>query len=88
MAELPHPTQSMILLLSGGVCSESISAVKGIRIKNGSIYNGDIGLVEGVQDSKVYVRLIPRIDLTGASGADKGSKRFVRIPQRINFHPP
>jgi len=59
-----------------------------IRIKNGSIYNGDIGLVEGVQDSKVYVRLIPRIDLTGASGADKGSKRFVRIPQRINFHPP
>ena len=54
-----------------------------VRVKNGSIYNGDIGLVEGVLDAKVFVRLIPRIDLSGGQN-DKG-KRFVRIPQRINF---
>jgi transcription elongation factor SPT5 len=56
-----------------------------VRIKNGGIYNGDIGLVEGVQESKVFVRLIPRVDL---SNADKASSRFVRVPQRIGYQPP
>ena len=54
-----------------------------IRIKNSGVYNGDIGILEGVEDAKVYVRLIPRVDLSGSSN-DKG-KKFVRIPQRINF---
>lgn len=35
-----------------------------VRIKNSGPYNGDIGVVEFVGDSKVMVRLIPRIDLT------------------------
>ena len=49
-----------------------------VRIKHGGPYNGDIGLVEGVQDSKIFVRLIPRIDLTGNN--DRGARRFARIP--------
>ena len=54
-----------------------------IRIKNSGVYNGDIGLVEGTEESKVFVRLIPRIDLS--SSANEKGKKFIRIPQKINF---
>ena len=56
-----------------------------VRIKNGGIYNGDIGLVERVQESKVHVRLIPRIDFSGLTAAEKGNRRFAKPLQRINF---
>jgi len=38
-----------------------------VRIKQGGAYTQDIGLVEKVYDSKVWIRLIPRIEQTVAS---------------------
>lgn len=35
-----------------------------VRIKNSSAYNGDVALVEDVSDNKVWLRLIPRVDLS------------------------
>ena len=49
-----------------------------VRIKNSGAYGGDIGLVEGTEESKVYIRLIPRIDLT-TNPTDK-PKKFNRPP--------
>lgn len=34
-----------------------------VRVKQG-LYMNDLGLVEAIQDDKVYLRLIPRIDLS------------------------
>jgi len=42
-----------------------------VRIKNSGPYNGDIALVESVNDTKVWVRLIPRIDLTASGKKDR-----------------
>jgi hypothetical protein len=61
-----------------------------VRVKNSGPYKDDIALVENTDDSKVWVRLIPRVDLTAATGLNsnaKGKARFNRIPQRINFVP-
>ena len=59
-----------------------------VRIKHSGAYNGDIGLVERIDDQKVWIRLIPRIDLTQQGKSDKGKyHKFSKIPQRINFHP-
>ena len=58
-----------------------------VRIKTGGAYSGDIGLFEGAQDSKAWVRLIPRIEPVGA-GADKKKKAFFRrVPQMVNLKP-
>jgi hypothetical protein len=54
-----------------------------VRIKNSGAYNSDIALVENISDNKVWVRLIPRIDLT----ASTKKKSFMRIPQKLNFYP-
>lgn len=45
-----------------------------VRIKHSGAYNGDIALVEKVDDQKVWVRTIPRIDLPGASKFDTKSR--------------
>jgi hypothetical protein len=54
-----------------------------VRIKHSGAYNGDIALVENISDNKVWVRTIPRIDLT----ASAKKKSFMRIPQKLNFYP-
>ena len=80
------PTEQMTDVFANDAAKNNeLNRHQWVRIKNGSAYNGDIGLVERVDDSKVYVRLIPRVDLSGANS--KGPKRFIRIPQRINFQP-
>jgi hypothetical protein len=60
-----------------------------VRVKNSGPYKDDIALVEKTDDSKVWVRLIPRVDLnaTALTTTSKGKARFNRIPQRINFVP-
>jgi len=46
--------------------SNEIHTGQWVRIKAGGAYNQDIGLVEGIDDnSKVWVRLIPRIEPPG-----------------------
>lgn len=57
-----------------------------VRIKNSGPYNGDIALVEVVDESKVWVRLIPRIDLSVSNSKDRPS-RFQRIPQKLGYFP-
>ena len=63
-----------------------------MRIKQG-IYNGDLGLTEQTDDNKVYVRLIPRLDLTKNTEQNRQMRTFtgnkkqpsfnVRPPQRL-----
>ncbi len=50
-----------------------------MRIKNSGPYNGDVGLVESVSDNKVWVRIIPRVDLTATTNVGV-RKTFFRIP--------
>ena len=55
-----------------------------VRIKAGGAYNQDVGLVEGIDDSKVWIRLIPRIEPPGS--VDKKAKAFFRrVPQKLNL---
>jgi|FrelakmetLWP11LW_1041352.scaffolds.fasta_scaffold103697_2 hypothetical protein len=58
-----------------------------VRIKAGGSYNLDIGLVEKVQDSKVWVRLIPRIEQQVQSEKQKGKAFFRRVSQKFNLKP-
>jgi hypothetical protein len=58
-----------------------------VRIKNTGPYNGDIALVVTASDTKVWVRLIPRIDLTVSAKKDKTTRKFIRPPQKLNFRP-
>lgn len=47
-----------------------------VRIKNG-LYNGDIGLVEGNAGDKIWLRVIPRLDMNPKKVIDKaGANRF------------
>ena len=57
-----------------------------MRIKSSGPYNGDIAVVEFVNENKVIVRLIPRIDMTSSSSKDR-PQRSQRIPQRLNYFP-
>jgi hypothetical protein len=58
-----------------------------VRIKNSGPYNGDIALVEAINDSKVWVRLIPRIDPNAGHPDKKKAKNPTRLPLRVNFRP-
>lgn len=58
-----------------------------IRIKQGGAYNQDIGLVEKVYDSKVWIRLIPRIEPSVAQERLKGKAMFRRVSQKFNLKP-
>lgn len=57
-----------------------------MRAKQG-LYGGDLGLVEKIEDNKVWLRLIPRLDLNkdqNKSLAERNKKQFqIRPPQRI-----
>lgn len=56
-----------------------------VRVKQG-LYGGDLGLVEKIEDNRVWLRLVPRMELQKEQQA-KGGKpnRFlsIRPPQRI-----
>jgi len=58
-----------------------------VRIKNTGAYSGDIGLVENVSENSVWVRLIPRVDLTATASSKATKKTIMRIPQKLNFCP-
>jgi hypothetical protein len=51
-----------------------------VRIKNTGAYSGDIGLVENVSENRVWVRLIPRVDLTATASSKSSKKTIMRIP--------
>lgn len=75
------PTEEMpVVYLNDQAKNNELHRNQWVRIKNGTCYNGDIGLVEKVDDSKVYVRLIPRIDLTSSGNKKIQEKKFLRIP--------
>lgn len=58
-----------------------------MRIKQGGVYSQDIGLVEGLLDCKVWVRLIPRIEPMGQP-EKRNTKTFLRrVPQKLNLRP-
>ena len=58
-----------------------------VRIKQGGAYNQDIGLVEGSQEHKVLVRLIPRIEAPGQQEKKTGKTFFKRVPQKLSLRP-
>ena len=58
-----------------------------VRIKQGGAYNQDIGLVEGSQEHKVLVRLIPRIEAPGTQEKKTGKTFFKRVPQKLSLRP-
>lgn len=81
------PIEEMPVIFQNDKAKESdLREHQWIRIKNSGPYNGDIGVVAFVGDSKVMVRLIPRIDLTVSNSKDR-SNRFQRIPQRFDYFP-
>jgi transcription elongation factor SPT5 len=62
-----------------------------VRVKQG-LYGGDLGLVEETEDNKVWLRLIPRLDISKdqqkGTAPDKAKNKFTsfRPPQKI-FNP-
>jgi transcription elongation factor SPT5 len=80
------PTEEMpVIYQIDKAKSNEIRKHQWVRVKNSGPYKDDIALVEKTDDAKVWVRLIPRVDLTAAAGlgtAPKGKARFNRIPQR------
>ena len=62
--------------------SNDIKQHQWIRIKAGGVYKDDIGLVEGVIENKVWVRLVPRIEITKSGDTKNASKRsmFSKVP--------
>lgn len=82
------PTEEMpVIYQIDKAKSNEIKKYQWVRIKNSGPYKEDIGLVEKTDDNKVWLRLIPRVDMaqTGAAGAK--SSRFQRVPQRLSFAP-
>ena len=48
-----------------------------MRIKYG-MFTNDLGFVERINDTKVILRLVPRLELSG--GEKKKSNKFMKIP--------
>ena len=56
-----------------------------VRInRQGGAYNQDVGLVEAVDQGKVWVRLIPRIEMPSMLQT-KAGKFKSRVPQKFNI---
>ena len=81
------PTEEMPVIFQNDKAKNSeIREHQWVRIKNSGPYNADIALVECLTQSKVWVRLIPRIDMTVSNSKERPT-RFQRIPQKLNFIP-
>lgn len=64
------PTEEMpVIFQIDKAKSNEIRKYQWVRIKNSGPYKDDIALVEKPDDNKVWVRLIPRVDLAASSGA-------------------
>lgn len=69
--------------------SNDIKQHQWVRIKAGGVYKDDVGLVEGVVENKVWIRLVPRIEITKSGDTKNASKRsmFSKVPQKPNLKP-
>ena len=82
------PTEEMPVIFQNDKAKNSeLRDGQWVRIKNTGPYNGDIALVVTASDTKVWVRLIPRIDFTALAKKDKTARKFIRPPQKLNFRP-
>lgn len=73
------PTEEMpVIFQIDKAKSNEIRKHQWVRIKNSGPYKEDIALVEKTDENKVWVRLIPRVDLsaTTVNTAAKGKTRF------------
>lgn len=81
------PTEQMTSVYQNDMAKNNdIRPLQWVRVKQGGVYNADIGLVEALQDNKVWIRLIPRIDPPGHV-EKKGKSFFRRVPQKLSLRP-
>ena len=82
------PTEQMTSVYQNDKAKNNdIRPLQWVRVKQGGAYNQDIGLVEALQDNKVWIRLIPRIDPPGHVEKKNGKSFFRRVPQKLSLRP-